>query len=112
MYRSEAYKRALERVYKDGIVAVYDANKDAYFTNSASDPSSIHKILVRGTQYICDCTGFWRTGCCKHVAAVFETQKVLKHIWICPNCRTVIPCKPTMDIATYELHMEGKCSQV
>lgn len=110
MYKDDAFIRARERALKDGIVAVYDSIKDRYITNSKSDPGTTHKVLVKGTNYLCDCTGFFRFGMCKHIAATFEEQLRLRRLMICPNCGAVLQCYPHMDIPTYEFHViEKRC---
>lgn len=110
MYKGDAYQRALQRVYKDNIVALYDKEKDCYFTNSKSEPGSFHKVLVHNTQYICDCTGFWRTGLCKHIVAVYLLQKKLNHIFECEKCgQTYSVRNIPLSVEIYDLHMSGGC---
>lgn len=106
---TDAFLRAAQRAENDNIVAIFDEKKGVWITNSKTDAKSFHKVIVR-PHYLCDCTGFLRTGMCKHVAATFNEQRKQQHIWICPNCGNVVYSRPAIPVQEYEFHIESKCN--
>lgn len=101
---SEQFVKAYERAINDGIVC---EKLDRYWiVTSASEPGRVHKVYLKPNT-LCDCTGYWRYKCCKHLALVITTSIERGEAWVCYNCGEVLLTPLTSDI--YAFHDAGEC---